>query len=283
MDYYSKWLVETSWLAQHLEAPDVVILDCTLFLAVEKRDAMAEFRDEHIPGALRFDIDEIADTSSSLPHMLPSPEKFSSRVRKLGIGDGTRVICYDTQNMYSASRAWWMFRVMGHDDVAILNGGLMKWEAENRPLVSGGPAIRTERHFTPRRNCGLVRDLDDMKRILSNHSMQIVDARNAPRFAGTVPEPREAIRLGHIPGSTNLPFSHLVTQEHTLKRPAELRAEFEAAGVDIMKPVVATCGSGVTACVIALGLAVLGHEQTAIYDGSWAEWNEVMDLPVEQG
>jgi thiosulfate/3-mercaptopyruvate sulfurtransferase len=151
MDYYAKWLVETSWLAQHLEAPDIVILDCTLFLAVEKRNAMAEFRDEHIPGALRFDIDEIADTSSPLPHMLPSPEKFSSRVRKMGIGDGTRVICYDTQNMYSASRAWWMFRVMGHDDVAILNGGLMKWDAEGRPLASGDAALHTERHFTPRR------------------------------------------------------------------------------------------------------------------------------------
>lgn len=283
MDYYSKWLVETSWLAQHLEAPDIVIFDCTLFLAVEKRDAQAEYLEEHIPGALRFDIDEIADTNSSLPHMLPSPEKFSSRVRKMGIGDGTRIVCYDTQNMYSASRAWWMFRVMGHDDVVILNGGLMKWDAEQRPLASGEPMRRTERHFTPRRNSGLVRDLDDVKHILSNHSMQIVDARNEPRFKGAAPEPREAKRLGHIPGSKNLPFSQLVTPEHTLKQPAEIRAVFEAAGVDIMKPVVATCGSGVTACMVALGLAVLGHEQTSVYDGSWAEWNEQADLPVEQG
>lgn len=283
MDYYAKWLVDTSWLAQHLEAPDIVILDCTLFLPVEKRDAMAEFREEHIPGALRFDIDEIADTNSSLPHMLPSPEKFSARVRKMGIGDGTRVICYDTQNMYSASRAWWMFRVMGHDDVAILNGGLMKWDAEQRPLASGDPARRTERHFTARCNSGLVRDIDDMKHILANNSMQIVDARNGQRFAGKAPEPRQAVRLGHIPGSQNLPFSHLTTPEHTLKQPSEIRAEFEAAGIDILKPVVATCGSGVTACLLALGLAVLGHEQTAVYDGSWAEWNEAADLPVEQG
>jgi len=283
MDYYAKWLVETSWLAQHLEAPDIVILDCTLFLPIEKRDAMAEFREEHIPGALRFDIDEIADTNSPLPHMMPSPEKFSARVRKMGIGDGTRVICYDTQNMYSASRAWWMFRVMGHEDVAILNGGLMQWDAEGRTLVAGDPVQRTERHFTARRNSGLLRDLDDMKRIVATQSMQIVDARNTKRFAGTEPEPRAAIRLGRIPGSKNLPFTHLVTREHMLKQPNEIRAEFEAAGVDIMKPVVAACGSGVTACMVALGLAVLGHEQTAVYDGSWAEWNEVADLPVEQG
>jgi thiosulfate/3-mercaptopyruvate sulfurtransferase len=252
-------------------------------MPTEKRDAMAEFRHEHIPGAMRFDIDEIADTNSSLPHMLPSPEKFSARVRKMGIGDGTRVICYDTQNMYSAARAWWMFRVMGHDDVAILNGGLHKWDEEKRPVASGEAARRTERHFTARRNSGLVRDIDDMKHLLNSHAMQIVDARSAARFAGTAPEPRPAARQGHIPGSKNLPFTQLLNADQTLKHPADIRAAFEAAGVDIMKPVVTTCGSGVTACMLALGLAVLGHEYTSVYDGSWAEWNAAAELPVEQG
>lgn len=280
MDFYGKWLVETEWLAQHLEAPDIVILDGTFFLAIEERDALEEFREQHIPGALRFDIDEIADTGTGLPHMLPSPEKFSSRVRKMGIGDGTRVIVYDMQNIYSASRVWWMFRVMGHDDVAVLNGGLCKWRAERRHMEAGDPARRTERHFTARRNSGLVRDLDDMKRLLVSGGKQIVDARGPGRFAGTEPEPRDVPRLGHIPGAKNLPFMRLINNNGTLKTPDEIRAAFAAAGVDPSKPIVSTCGSGVTACVINLAAAAIGYEQTTVYDGSWAEWSAA-DVPVE--
>lgn len=280
MDFYGKWLVETEWLAKHLEAPDIVILDGTCYIPIEDRDAAEEFLEQHIPGALRFDIDEIADTSTNLPHMLPSPEKFSSRVRKMGIGDGTRVIVYDGQNIYSAARVWWMFRVMGHEDVAILNGGLCKWRAERRPMVEGEPAQRGQRHFTARRNSGLVRDLDDMKRLLANGTMQIVDGRSAGRFAGTEPEPRDVPRLGRIPGSTNLPYQRMIANNGTLKSPDQLREIFAAAGVDPSKPLVSTCGSGMTACVINLAAAALGYEQTAVYDGSWAEWSAA-DVPVE--
>ncbi len=282
MDFYGKWLVETEWLAEHLEAPDIVILDCTLYLPIEDRDAAEEFEEEHIPGALRFDIDDIADASSPLPHMLPSAEKFASRVRSMGIGDGTRVICYDRQNVYSASRAWWMFRVMGHEDVAVLNGGINKWRAEKRPRVEGKAPQRSGKHFTPRCNSGLVRDLNDMKRIMAAGVKQIVDARTAGRFAGTDPEPREVARVGHIPGSICLPYQKLLRPHGTLKAPDELREVFAAAGVDPARPVVATCGSGVTACVIALALACLGEEQCAVYDGSWVEW-AAADVPVETG
>ena len=282
MDFYGKWLVETEWLAQHLEAPDIVILDTTLYLPIEDRDPLEEYLEEHIPGALRFDIDEIADTASPLPHMLPSPEKFASRVRKMGIGDGTRVICYDRQNVYSAARAWWMFRTMGHEDVAVLNGGFNKWRAERHPIVSGEAPRRTERHFTPRRNSVLVRDLGDMKRIMAAGVKQVVDARTAGRFAGTDPEPRKVPRVGHIPGSKCLPYQKLLNANGTLKMPDEIREAFAAAGIDVAKPVVATCGSGVTACVIALALACIGEEQTMVYDGSWVEWAGA-DVPVEMG
>ncbi len=276
------WLVETDWLATRLDAPDIVVLDATLHLPGAERDAAAEFRDAHIPGALLFDIEEISNSASPLPHMLPSPEKFSSRVRKMGIGDGTRIVIYDATNMSGAARAWWMFRVMGAKDVAVLNGGLTKWRAENRPVQSGEPRRRTERHFTARVNSGLVRDLSDMTRMLGNGAMQIVDARAAGRFAGTEPEPRAVPRLGHIPGAKNVPFANLLAEDGTMRPPEEIRAIFAKNGVDTMKPVVASCGSGVTACVIALSLATIGNETAAVYDGSWAEWSEA-DTPVETG
>jgi thiosulfate/3-mercaptopyruvate sulfurtransferase len=271
---YAKWLVETDWLAQHLEAPEIIILDCTLFHPVERRDALEEFRDEHLPGALFFDIDKIADTSSPLPHMMPPPEKFAACIREMGIGDDTRVIFYDTQYMFSAARAWWMFRVMGHENVAVLNGGLLKWADEDRPLVSGDSVRRAERPFTPRLNSDLTCSLDDVKRIIATQSMQIVDARNNERFMGKAPEPRGVSRLGHIPGSINLPFTDFVDRFGVMKPADDLRAAFSAKNIDMTKPIVATCGSGVTACIIALGLALLGHDQTPVYDGSWAEWAE---------
>jgi thiosulfate/3-mercaptopyruvate sulfurtransferase len=282
MQLASQWLVETDWLAKHLDAPDIIVLDATFHLPGSGRDAAREFGEGHIPGALFFDIEEISNTASPLPHMLPAPEKFSSRVRKMGIGDGMRVVVYDKTNMSGAARAWWMFRVMGFADVAVLNGGLGKWQSEGRTVQSGEPRRRTERHFTARMNSVLVRDLGDIKRVLDSGAMQIVDARAAGRFAGTDPEPRPVSRLGHIPGSKNVPFTGLLNQDGTMRAPGDLKAIFAASGIDSAKPVVASCGSGVTACVIALALATTGNEVAAVYDGSWAEWSEA-DTPVETG
>lgn len=282
MQSSAHWLVETDWLAEHLSAPDIIVLDATMHLPGAGRDAAAEFTEAHIPGALFFDIEEISDSASALPHMLPAPEKFSSRVRKMGIGDGMRVVVYDKTNMSGAARAWWMFRVMGLKDVAVLNGGFGKWQAEGRAVESGEPRRRSERHFTARMNSGLVRDLDDMKRLLDSGAMQIVDARAVGRFAGTDPEPRQTARRGHIPGSKNVPFAGLFNKDGTMRAAGEIEAIFAAGGVDSAKPVVASCGSGVTACVLALALATTGNEAAAVYDGSWAEWSEA-DAPVERG
>ncbi len=282
MQPVAQWLVETDWLAEHLDAPDIIILDASFHLPGSGRDGAREFSEGHIPGALFFDIEEISDSASSLPHMLPSPEKFSARVRKMGIGDGMRVVVYDQTNMSGAARAWWMFRVMGSNDVAVLNGGFGKWQAEGRIVQSGEARRRTERHFTARMNSGLVRDMDDVMRLLKTGAAQIVDARAAGRFAGIDPEPRKVSRLGHIPGSKNVPFTGLLNQDGTMRAPGDIKAIFAAGGVDTAKPVVASCGSGVTACVIALALATTGNETAAVYDGSWAEWSEA-DTPVETG
>jgi thiosulfate/3-mercaptopyruvate sulfurtransferase len=279
MDGSSRWLVETEWLAAHLNAPDIVVIDATLYLPTTPRNAYEEYRNAHIPGAVYFDIEELSDATNPLPHMLPSPEKFASRVKAMGIGDGTRIIAYDTQNMSSAARAWWMFRVMGHDDVAILNGGFSKWRTENRPVETVEPPRRGERHFTIRKNAALVRDLNDVKTLLGSEKTQIVDARSAGRFAGTEPEPRDVPRLGHMPGAKNLPYTDLVRGDGTFKSADEIRAAFAAHDVDVNKPVVASCGSGVTACVIAFALAQLGKDHTAVYDGSWTEWSAA-DVPV---
>ena len=283
MQRAAQWLVETDWLANHLDAPDIIVLDATFHLPGSGRDAAREFSEAHIPGALFFDIEEISNAASPLPHMLPAPEKFSSRVRKMGIGDGMRVVVYDKTNMSGAARAWWMFRVMGFKDVAVLDGGLGKWQAEGRPVKSGEPRRRTERHFTARVNSALVRDLDDVMRVLNSGAMQIVDARAAGRFAGTDPEPRQVPRLGHIPGSKNVPFTGLLNPDGTMRAPEEIKAIFAANGVDSARPVVASCGSGVSACVIALALATTGNAAAAVYDGSWAEWSEASNTPVETG
>ena len=279
-DFSNKWLVETDWLADHLEAPDLVVLDSSWHLPGAERDAHAEYLQERIPGALFFDIDEIADTDSDLPHMLPSPEKFSSRMRRMGIGDGFRIVCYDSVGLFSAARVWWTFRVMGVDEVAVLNGGLAKWKSEGRPLEDGPPPHRTERHFTSRRKAELIRDRDDVLAITDNNSAQIVDARAVERFEGRVPEPRPGLRAGHIPGSLNLPYATLLNADGTLKSVPQLKAIFSAAGVDLANPVVTTCGSGVTASILALALAILGHRNTAVYDGSWSEWGGDESLPI---
>ena len=276
-------LVSTEWLAAHLSAPDLRILDASWHLPGSGRDARAEYAAEHIPGSLFFDIDEISDEKSPLPHMLPSTVKFASRVKKMGIGDGMGIVVYDTAGLYSAARVWWTFRVMGHADVAVLNGGLKKWKAEGRPVSSEPPPARTPRHFTPRFYASLVRDLDDMKALLANGAAQIADARGAGRFSGSEPEPRPGLRSGHMPGARNVPYTMLLNDDGTLKTAGELREVFQARGVDPMKPVVTTCGSGVTAAILSLGLALLGQPEAGLYDGSWAEWGQDNGLPVKTG
>jgi thiosulfate/3-mercaptopyruvate sulfurtransferase len=276
-----RWLVETDWLSDHLDAPDIVVLDGSMHLPTTGRNARTEYAAEHIPGALFFDIDEISDKASKLPHMLPSPAQFSSQMRKMGIGDGTRVVVYDTAGLYSAARVWWMFRIMGHDDVAVLNGGLKKWKAESRDVDNLTPVARTARHFTARFNNALVRDRGEIKGLIGHARTQIVDARARERYLGSVPEPRAGLRSGHIPSARSLPFTQLLNADGTLKDKAGLAAVFEAAGVDIDRPVVASCGSGVTAGVIAFALARLGRPDTAVYDGSWTEWGADPSLPIE--
>lgn len=275
--------VSPAWLAERLEAPDIRVIDATWFMPNDARDAKALYAERRIPGAIFFDIDELADTESPLPHMLPAPEKFASRMKKRGIGDGSRVVVYDNHGLFSAARVWWTFRVMGVDDVSVLNGGLPKWKREGLPLESGAPPNRTTRHFTARRNLELVRDLSDMKALLKDKSAQIIDARAPERFAGKAPEPRAGLRSGHIPGSHNVPFGKLLNQDGTLKSAPELQRLFEQAGVDLNKPVVTSCGSGITASVLALGLAELGHRRTSVYDGSWSEWGADQSLPIETG
>lgn len=277
------WLIETDELERELNAPDFVIVDATWYMPNEDKDARTEYLAEHIPGAIFFDIDEISDSKSALPHMLPPPEKFSSRMRKMGIGDGSRIVVYDRAGMFSAPRVWWMFRVMGVDDVSVLNGGLPKWKREGRPLVTGEPAARTPRHFTVRRNLDLVRDRDDMRALIQDKSAIVVDARSPERFAGNSPEPRPGLRSGHIPGAHNVPYGQILNSDGTLKPTAELNEVFDAAGVDHHKPVVASCGSGITACVLALALAETGHLRTSVYDGSWSEWGADESLPIETG
>jgi thiosulfate/3-mercaptopyruvate sulfurtransferase len=280
----NNWIVETDWLQSHLTSPDLIVLDGSWHLPTAKRDPKAEYLAEHIPGALFFDIDDLSDEKSKLPHMLPSTVKFSSRMKKMGIGDGARIIVYDTTGIFSAARVWWTFRAMGHQDVAVLNGGLKKWKAEGRPLDDGQPPRRSERHYTPLQNTEIIRDLDDMKSLIKKSGVQIVDARPAGRFEGRDDEPRAGLRKGHIPGSKNIPSSTLLNADGTLKSAQDLGALFKAIGIDVTKPVVNTCGSGVTASMLALALAVLGQTNAAVYDGSWAEWGQDnIDLPIETG
>ena len=278
-----RWIVDTSWLAKRLDSPDVIVLDGSMHLPTSGRDARKEYAAEHIPGAYFFDIDEIADKKSSLPHMLPSTVQFASQMKAMGISDGSRVIVYDSEGLYSAARVWWMFRAMGHEDVAVLDGGLKKWKTEGRLITDEPSPRRPPSHFTPRANAALVRDADDVKALIGHASVQIVDARAAARFTGSVPEPRAGLRSGRIPTSHNVPFTTLLNGDGTLKKPAELAAIFQAADVDIDRPVVASCGSGVTAGVVAFALAQLGRPDTAVYDGSWTEWGGRHDLPIETG
>jgi len=274
-------LVSTEWLAAHMNAPDVRIVDATWFLPSDERKGRDIYDEAHIPGAVFFDIDDICDEVSDLPHMLPSPEKFSSRVRKLGLGDGNRIVVYDANMGMASCRVWWMFRYFGHEDVAVLDGGLLKWEAEDRPTEDLPPVPR-ERHFTARQNHFLARDIEHMLANCDSAKEQVVDARSPGRFNGTEDEPRPGQRKGHIPGSVNIPFPKLMDPKRDWAfRPAdEMQTVVDDAGLDLKAPVVTSCGSGVTASVLAFGFYLLGHKEVAVYDGSWTEWGGRPDTPI---
>ncbi len=280
-DLTSDPLVTCAWLAERLDAPDIRVIDATMFMPNDPRDAKALYLERRIPDAVFFDIDEIADTSSELPHMLPSPEKFASRMRKLGISDGSRIVAYDNHGLFSAARVWWTFRVMGHEDVVVLDGGFPAWQAGGFPIEDGPPTPRSERHFSTQFRADLVRDIADMRRAIAAGGL-VLDARPAPRFNGEAAEPRPGLKSGHMPGSRNVPFSALLADGFMRSR-EELEAVFAAAGASPTQPAICSCGSGVTAAVIALALARLGRWDASIYDGSWAEWGARDDTPIATG
>ena len=277
-----KTLVSTDWLATHLSNPDLRVIDASWYLPDAGRDARAEYDEAHIPGARFFDIDEISNSRSDLPHMAPEPEKFVSRMRAMGIGDGHQVVVYDCAGLFSAARVWWLFRLMGKNDIAVLDGGFPKWRAEGREIEDLPPVIR-DRHITVHRQAHLVRDVTQVAAATKLRSPQVVDARSPSRFRGDDPEPRPGLRAGHIPGALNVHYATLLNENGTLKDVADLRDAFEKAGVDLAKPVITSCGSGVTAAILMLALARIGHSSASLYDGSWAEWGMYDDLKIETG
>ena len=277
-----KILVSTDWLAAHMKDPDLRILDASTYLPGVDRDGRTEYDTVHISGARFFDIDDVSDGRSDLPHMVPPIEKFMSRVRAMGVGDGHQIVVYDGSGLFSAARVWWLFRLMGQDNIAVLDGGLPKWIAEGREVEDLAPVIR-DRHMTVRFQNQMVRDVTQVSSASKLGTSQIVDARAAARFRGEEPEPREGLRLGHIPNSRNVPFTDLLNDDKTMKTPDQTRAIFESAGVDLKKPIITTCGSGVTAAVLGLALERMGHDMWSLYDGSWTEWGMFPTVPVATG
>ena len=274
--------VTVDWLKARIEAPDLVVLDGSWYLPAQARDAAAEYRAGHIPGAIRFDIDAMSDETSGLPHMLPRPEVFASRMRALGIGDGAHIVVYDGMGLFSAPRVRWMLQVFGVRDVVLLEGGFPAWVAAGGAVEDGEGRTRTRRHFTARLDNGAVADAQDVARALESGSAQVVDARSGPRFRGEEAEPRPGVRPGHMPGARNVHYSALQT-EGRLKDSEALRAVFAENGVDPDRPVVTTCGSGVTAAIVGLALETLGRPPRALYDGSWSEWGSDPARPVATG
>lgn len=275
-------LVSTGWLATHLRDPDLRIFDASWHMPDAGRDARAEYEAAHIPGARFFDIDEISDARSELPHMAPPVEKFMSRMRAMGVGDGHQVVVYDSHGLFSAARVWWLFKLMGQHQIVVLDGGLPKWQAEGHAVTSEAPVIR-DRHMTVSIEGWRSRDVTEVAHAAKLGDHSIIDARAPARFRGEAAEPRPGLRAGHIPGARNLHYADLLAADGTLKAPAALRAAFEAAGVDLAKPAITTCGSGVTAAILSLALERIGKTDHALYDGSWSEWGMYADLPLATG
>ncbi|MDP3489277.1 MAG: 3-mercaptopyruvate sulfurtransferase [Phenylobacterium sp.] len=275
-------LVSVDWLASRLGEPDLRVVDATWYMPAENRPGLSEFERGHIPGAVFFDIDQIADRTLDLPHMLPDPKAFTAAASRLGLAPAHRIVVYDGQGIFSAPRVWWTLRVMGFEQVAVLDGGLKAWRAAGLPLDSGAPTLEPA-PSSARPQLDLVRDLDAVLAALADPQVQILDARPAPRFRGEAPEPRPGLRGGHMPGACNLPWSAVVDADGTLRSPTELRAAFAVAGINLDRPIITTCGSGVSAAVLALALARLGVDRVPIYDGSWSEWGARSDTPVVTG
>lgn len=276
-------LVTTEWLADELGKPDLIVFDATKYLPNEPKDGKAEFLAAHIPGARYFDIDEVADPDTDLPHMVPTPGRFAKLMAAMGVSNASRLVFYDQKGLASAARGWWLMRLFGHDSAAVLDGGLPKWRTDGRPVQSGAAPAPRPAEFRPDFRAGKLRAIGDLLQNVETRAEFVLDARATGRFTGATPEPRAGMRAGHIPGSASLPYTDLLNADGTFRPTEALRARFADAGMNVSKAPVTSCGSGVTACILTLGLVLAGLPEGAVYDGSWTEWGGRADTPVETG